>query len=127
MNADHAPSRAANIAAWLLQLIAAAFFLMAAFGKLAGVPEMIALFDAIGLGQWLRYVTAAVEVIGAVMLLWPRTVHYGALLLLATMACAILVHLFVLKNSPMMAVVAFAILALILWLRRHALPLKRRA
>lgn len=122
MNSYNAPSRVANISAWVLQVIAAAFFLMAAYAKISGMPELISLFNTIGLGQWFRYFTAAVEIVGAIMLLLPRTVAYGAILLLITMFGAIIAHLFVLKTSPAMAVIAIGVVGVILWIRRHTLP-----
>jgi hypothetical protein len=53
--------RASLIALWLTQVALALMFLMAG-SKLAGVPPMVSLFDALGLGQWFRYVTGVIEV-----------------------------------------------------------------
>ena len=40
--------RAANVVLRVLQVTAAGVFLMAGFPKLAGAPEMVVLFDAVG-------------------------------------------------------------------------------
>src|SRR5437879_6208684 len=49
-------SRIGLIALWAAQLALAGMFLLAGGSKLAGVPVMVGLFDAIGVGQWFRYV-----------------------------------------------------------------------
>src|SRR6266446_496760 len=64
--------RASLIALWLTQVALALMFLMAGGSKLAGVPPMVSLFDAIGLGQWFRYVTGVIEVTSGIALLVPR-------------------------------------------------------
>src|SRR6266567_7810016 len=74
-----------NVGLWILQIGAAGMFLMVGFLKLSGDPQLVGLFDAIGLGQWFRYLTGSVEVLGALLLLIPRLSGLGALLLVATM------------------------------------------
>jgi len=110
--------RSLAIAAWAIQILLAAAFLAAASAKLAGVPMMVATFDHIGLGQGFRYVTAIVEIVGAVALLTPGFAALGALWLGFTMFVAILTHLAILHSSPAGAIVLFALCAVLLWLRR---------
>src|SRR4051812_18767092 len=86
-------SRALNVTCWVLQVLAAAAFLAAGASKLAAVPVMVEMFARLGVGQWFRFVTGALEVIGAVGLLVPRAAFYGALLLALVMVGAIVVHL----------------------------------
>ena len=74
--------RVALVALWLTQIALAAMFLFAGGLKLTGAPEMVALFDAIGIGQWFRYVTGSIEVVSAVALLVPAWAAFGALLLI---------------------------------------------
>jgi hypothetical protein len=74
-------SRTGLIALWGLQVGLATLFLFAGGSKLAGAPAMVALFEAIGIGQWFRYVTGLVEVTSAVALLMPSLAPFGALLL----------------------------------------------
>ena len=47
---------------------------------------MVELFAAIGLGQWFRYVTGAIEISAAVALLIPSGASFGAILLVPTMS-----------------------------------------
>jgi putative oxidoreductase len=44
---------------------------------------MVETFERVGLGQWFRYLTGALELVGAALLLWPGTTAFGALLLTA--------------------------------------------
>jgi putative oxidoreductase len=113
------PSR--RIGAWTLQGIVAAAFLAAGFAKLAGAPFMVDLFAQIGIGQWFRVLTGAVEVTGAVVLLVPGLASIGALWLGATMVGAVATHLFVLHTSPVPAIVLGLLNAVIVYLRRDQL------
>src|SRR3977135_4087524 len=65
------PGRAALIALWLTQVALALMFLMAGGSKLAGVPAMVSLFDALGVGQWFRYVTGTIELTEGIAPLIP--------------------------------------------------------
>ena len=53
--ADLQRGRASLIALWLTQVALAAMFLLAGGSKLAGVPAMVSLFDAVGVCRWFRY------------------------------------------------------------------------
>lgn len=112
------PSKARNISAWILQVILALAFLAAAGAKLASVPMLVQEFNLIGLGQWLRYVAAIVEIIGAIALLTPRFVAYGALWLAITMFFATLAHVFAMHNNPAPALVLLILNLVVFWLRR---------
>src|SRR5258707_13788893 len=94
-----------NVGLWILQIGAAGMFLMVGFFKLSGDPRMVGLFDAIGVGQWFRYVTGSLEVLGAVLLLIPRLSGLGALLLVGVMLGAVATHLFVVSGSPLGALI----------------------
>ena len=108
-----------NVGLWILQIGAAGMFLMAGFSKLSGDPQMVEMFDAIGFGQWFRYVTGSVEVLGAVLLLVPRLSGLGALLLAGVMLGAVATHLFVIGGSPLPAIILLIVTGLIAWGRRQ--------
>jgi uncharacterized membrane protein YphA (DoxX/SURF4 family) len=112
------PGKALTIALWVVQLGLTAMFLMAGGSKLAGAPAMVGLFDAIGIGQWFRYVTGTLEVLGAVLLLVPRVNGLGAALLIPVMLGAITTHLAVLHSSPSMPLALLVGLAFVAWGRR---------
>src|SRR5256885_3501315 len=107
-----------NVGLWILQIGAAGMFLMVGFLKLSGDPQMVGLFDAIGLGQWFRYVTGSLEVLGAIMLLVPRVSGLGALLLVGVMLGAVPTHLFVVGGNPLPALVLLIVTGIVAWGRR---------
>jgi len=98
-------ARATNVALWVIQVLAAGMFLLAGTSKLAGAPAMVALFEAIGVGQWFRFVTGSLEIAGAVALLVPTLSGAGALLLVGVMTGAVATHLFVVGGNPTPALV----------------------
>ena len=108
-----------NVGLWILQIGAAGMFLMVGFLKLSGDPQMVALFDAIGLGQWFRYVTGSLEVLGAVLLLIPRLTGLGALLLVGVTLGAVTTHLFVIGGNPLPAIILLIVTGIIAWGRRE--------
>ncbi len=110
--------RAAAIALWCVQAASAALFLVAGVSKLAGAAAMVQTFDAIGLGQWFRYLTGGIEVVSAVLLLVPRLAFFGAIVLIPTMIGAIITHVFVVGGNPVPAAVLLLAIAGIAWARR---------
>jgi uncharacterized membrane protein YphA (DoxX/SURF4 family) len=115
--------RASHIALWITQVALALMFVMAGGSKLAGAPAMVTLFGALGLGQWFRYVTGAIEVTSGILLLVPSAAIYGALLLIPTMLGAIVVNLFVVPASPVAPLLLLLAAAAVAWARRHQLPM----
>ncbi|HZR25294.1 MAG TPA: DoxX family protein [Vicinamibacterales bacterium] len=107
-----------RVVLWVGQFVIAAAFLMAGGSKFAGAPAMVQMFDAIGIGQWFRYVTATIEVGSAIALLVPSLAPYGAAALVATMTGAVATHLFIVGGSPLPALVLGAGSAAIAWFRR---------
>ena len=115
------PGKALNIVLWTLQVLVALVLVAAGSGKLLGSPDMIALFDAVGIGQWFRYVTGSLEVLGALLLIVPGKTALGAVLLACVMAGAVVAHLTVLPTPPTVPLVLFALTTLIAWGRRSEL------
>ena len=107
-----------NFVLWILQIGAAGMFLMVGFFKLTGDPQMVGLFDAIGLGQWFRYVTGSLEVLGAVLLLIPGLSGLGALLLVGVTLGAVTTHLFIVGGSPLPAIILLIVTGVVAWARR---------
>jgi putative oxidoreductase len=101
-----------------LRILLALAFLAAGGAKLASVPAMVQIFDALGFGQWFRYVTGVVEIAGAVALLIPSYAALGAAWLGITMFFGTLTHLFILHTSPAPALLLLALSAVIVTLER---------
>jgi putative oxidoreductase len=113
--------RGATIALWVVQIGLAAMFLFAGGSKLFGAPTMVALFHAIGWGQWFRYVTGAIELSAAVALLIPSAAVFGAMLLIPTMIGAIAANLF-LGQSVVPPLLLLLVASAVAWARRNELP-----
>jgi len=122
-----APGKPLNVSLWVLQVLLAAMFFLAGGNKVAGDPQMVGLFEAIGIGQWFRYVTGSLEVLGGVLLLVPRASGVGAALLVPVMLGAVTTHLGLLHNSPGIPLGLLLALLFVAWGRRtQVLALARR-
>jgi hypothetical protein len=110
-----------NLTLWLVQLLLALAFLGAGLSKLTGRPEMVALFQAIGIGQWFRYATGILEVTGAVLVVVPKTRSLGAVLLGVIMLGAIVVNLFIVHANPIPPLVLLLLSSFVVWGRRSEL------
>src|SRR5260370_29494124 len=106
------------ITLWTLSSLVAVAFIVAGGAKLAGAASMVAVFDKVGLGQWFRYVTGALEVAAGIGLLIPRNAFYAAVLLAMVMVGATFAHLTVLGGSPGAPIVLFVLSGIVAYLRR---------
>jgi putative oxidoreductase len=120
-------SRFKTVGFWVLKIVLAALFVMAGGAKLYGVPAMVETFEHVGLGQWFRYFTGALELFGAALLLWPGTTAFGALVLTVICIGAFFAQLLVLHEDVIHAIVMAVILAAIAWTYRDQLGAVLRA
>ncbi|MGI5422750.1 DoxX family protein [Actinomadura luteofluorescens] len=105
---------------WGAQILLAAFLLVAsALPKFAGQADAVRTFEEIGWGQWLRYVTGAVEAAGAIGLVVPRLAGLAAAGLIGLMGGAVLTQLLVLEPAWALLPLGFAVVfAAVAWDRR---------
>lgn len=113
--------RAARIAVWFLRVLVGVAFLFFAFMKLSGQPNMVAEFDTVGLGQWFRYFTGGLELVGGIAVLVPRTSVFGAVLLLIVDIGAFIAQVAILHMDWIHCVVIAALLVVLIVLQRSAL------
>src|SRR5216683_6141976 len=118
-SASGSTAKIINVVLWVLQIAAAGMFLMVGFLKLSGNAQLVGLFEAIGLGQWFRYLTGTLEVAGAILLLLPRTSGLGALMLAGIMICAVVTHVFIVGGSPLGAIILLVVTGVVAWGRRE--------
>lgn len=124
------PSRSMLVISWLLQLSAAAILLQTLFFKFTAAEESVYIFSAINAEPWGRIASGVVELVAAVLLLYPSTVTVGAVLSMGVMTGAIATHLAVLgievKNDGGLlfglALFVFTASALVLVIRRAQIP-----
>ena len=116
---------------WTVQILLAAVFIGVAVSRLIGTASTVETFEQIGLGQWFRYVTGAVELAGGIGLLIPRLAGAAALGLVGVMTGATIANFLVLSPAMAVLTVALGIAAgAIAWVRRAEiralLPFSRR-
>jgi len=111
---------ASVIGLWGLRILMAALFFGAAFMKLSSQPQMVEEFESVGLGQWFRYLTGALELIGAIGLIVPRSSAFAAVLLLMVDAGAFVAQVTILHMDWIHTIVIGVILGALIYLQRHA-------
>jgi putative oxidoreductase len=93
-------------------------FVVAGLVKLGGMAFMVELFASLGLGQWLRYVTALVELAGGVLLIAGRMEYLAALALAVIMVGATTASVLVFDRSPIPPALTLFALLVLAW-KRH--------
>ena len=93
-------------------------FVIAGLVKLSGMAFMVELFASLGLGQWLRYATALVELTGGVLLIVGHMEYLAALALAVIMVGATAASIIVFDRSPIPPGLTFVALVLLAW-KRH--------
>ena len=121
--ATSAQPRWKSVSLWIVRGLLALVFLSAGGAKLYGVPVMVEEFGRMGLGQWFRYFTGSLEVLGALLILMPSLAGFGALLLICIMIGATITHLFVIGGSPVPALVLLALSAIVAYAKRDQITL----
>jgi putative oxidoreductase len=109
-----------------ITLLAAKFALVLVFlatgtSKILGVQQLVDGFIQIGLGPWFRYLTGAIEIGGALLLLWPLTSGLGALILLGVSVGAFFVQLFIMHGDVVHTWVLATLSGSLAWGGRDAL------
>ena len=112
------PDRLRSRGVRLLELGLGAVFVVAGIVKLAGIPFMVQLFAGLGFGQWLRYVTALVELSGGMLLLAGRAQYFAALALAVIMVGATDASIVVFDRSPIPPMLTLVMLLTVTWKRR---------
>jgi uncharacterized membrane protein YphA (DoxX/SURF4 family) len=98
---------------WTLRLAVAAILFNQGIDKFGTRALWIRLFTAIGIGQWFRYATGAIEVAGAVLLLFPRATLVAVPVLVCTMVGAFLAQVFITGLGPQTVLVAMLVTSLL--------------
>ena len=108
-------------------MVIAIFFVFQGIDKFGSRMLWIRVFAEIGIGQWFRYATGVVEIVGAVLLLIPRATLIAVALLACTMVGAFLVHVFIIGVGPQSVFVAVLITVILTIGWRHHAASTRRA
>lgn len=82
----------ANASLWLLRVIAAVIMLQTLYFKFTGAEESIYIFTRLGMEPWGRISTGILELVASLLILYPKTTAFGALLAMGLMSGAIFFH-----------------------------------
>jgi len=94
---------------WLLRGAIGLGTMYVGWAKFASTGEWVGIFHQIGLGDWFRYFTGVVEILGGLLVLIPRAAVAGLALLAITMACAALIDALILRVPFFFIPAAFAL------------------
>jgi|SRR5215813_5194254 len=98
---------------WLPRLALALLFFFVGKSKFGSQSGWTRIFEQIGFGQWFRYLTGGLQMVGAVAILVPRIFLWGIAILAGTMLGAIAAWVFLL-GAPFNAIFPAALLAVLL-------------
>jgi putative oxidoreductase len=102
----------------IAELALGMLFVAAGLVKLSGMAFMVELFTSLGFGQWLRYVTALVELTGGVLLIAGHMEYLAALALAVIMVGATAASVIVFDRSPIPPALTLIALVVLAW-KRH--------
>lgn len=82
-----------QILLWVLRILAALIMVQSLFFKFSASEESVYIFTTVGMEPWGRIATGTAELIAAILLLWPKTTVWGAVLAAGVMSGALFFHL----------------------------------
>jgi len=98
-----------HVRTWLPRIAVALLFFFVGKSKFGAHSSWIKTFEQIGFGQWFRFATGVIQMLGAIAVLIPRIFPWGIVMLACTMLGAILAWIFLL-GVPFNAIFPAALL-----------------
>src|SRR5258706_2018942 len=83
----------ANIGLWALPIIAAIIMLQTLYFKFTAADESVYIFSKLEMEPWGRIGTGVLELVASILILFPKSTAFGALLAIGLMGGAIFFHL----------------------------------
>ncbi|GAA4978807.1 DoxX family protein [Pseudonocardia tropica] len=111
--------RAATVGLWVLQVLLAGVFVMAAVPKVTADPVAVAGFDLLGLGTVGMVVVGWLELAGAVALLVPRLCGLAAVCQVALMVGATAVTVVLMPAMVAFPALTLVAVCVVAWARRR--------
>jgi putative oxidoreductase len=109
------------IVSWVLRVVLGVAFLLIGATKFTGTANTVEYFEAIGWGQWFRYLTGFLDVGGVALLFIPRCTFYGTIVLISSVGTATVLSVTVLRGNPLWGRSAMVLQPLVLTLLAIAL------
>jgi uncharacterized membrane protein YphA (DoxX/SURF4 family) len=94
------PRKRRTISIWVLRVVLGLVFLYVGTTKLTGTGHTVEYFAAIGWGQWFRYLTGFLDIVGVALLFVPQLTCVGATVLACSVGTATLISVTVLRGDP---------------------------
>lgn len=110
---------AGTVALWVLQVLLAGVFVMAALPKVNGDPVAVAGFDLLGLGVPGMIVVGWLELLGALALLIPRLCGLAATCQILLMVGATTVTAILFPAMIAFPAATLVLVCVVAWFRRH--------
>jgi putative oxidoreductase len=105
-----------HIITWVLRVLLGVTFLGIGIEKITGTMGTIPFFDAIGWGQWFRYVSGALDTAGALLILVPRWTSLGALIITCTVGLGTYLCYAKALFNPLFPLIMTLLAATLVWL-----------
>jgi uncharacterized membrane protein len=106
-------ARVGRVGRWAARIALSAQFLVGGTLKLTAEPTMVAMFDDIGAGQWLRLFIGVCEFAGAIGILLPYLNRLAAVGLVGLMIGAAITNVTALHTSPAVPLVLLTLAAFV--------------
>jgi putative oxidoreductase len=106
----------------ILRWVVVAVFVGAGSAKLLGAPSMVALFNAVAMGQWLRYAVGICELTGAALLAFRRTALVATFLLSGILIGAAATEMVVLRRLPLKSAATLLMVLIVAMTRLRPAP-----
>ena len=114
----------------IIRIVIALILIQTLRYKFTAHPDSVYIFEKAGLGDAGRIGSGIVELIAAILILIPRTIWLGALLVLGVISGAIITHLTTIGIEVngdggtlfFMAVLLFILSGITLWLHKKEIP-----
>ena len=122
-------NRSSSIVSWIAQIVAVIIMGQTLFFKFSGAPESVQLFTELEMEPEGRVLIGILELVACILLLVPSSITFGAMLGSGLMMGAIIGHFTQLGwegerfQLGMLAVVVLVACSIILFIRRHTIPL----
>ena len=110
------------ILTWILRVLLGVIFLGIGIEKLTGTMGAIPFFDAIGWGQWFRYVSGVFDTAGALLIFVPRWTSVGALIITCTVGLGTYLCFAKALFNPVFPLVMTLLAATLVWLAWRPRP-----
>ena len=78
---------------WIIRILAAVIMLQTLYFNFTANPQSVHLFTVLGMEPWGRIGTGVLELIASLLILFPRTTGFGALMGFGLMSGALFFHL----------------------------------